>query len=184
MAERSASHNSPGEDSAGPVPKLAPMNAPIVRLIVRSAALLALALGFVVGSAGLAAAQLPELPIPGGEEAPEGEETPEETPDPEGGSPLPEELDPLLDPLQPVLDPLQPVLDQIPGAGAPEDGEDPAEGTDGTETEDDASTPAPTAASPSAAGAATLPRTGGTVAIGFAAAAAAGGLVLRRLLRV
>ncbi|MCO8127409.1 hypothetical protein NHL50_09320 [Acidimicrobiia bacterium EGI L10123] len=153
------------------------MTAPILRLIVRSAALLALAFGFVVGSAGFAGAQLPELPAPGGEEAPDGEETPEETPTPdgEGESPLPEELDP-------VLDPLQPVLDQIPGADAPEDGEDPAEGTDGTETEGDAATPAP--ASPSAAGAATLPRTGGTVAIGFAGAAAAAGLVLRRLLRV
>lgn len=159
------------------------MTAPILRLIVRSAAVVALALGFVVGSAGLAGAQLPELPIPGGEEAPDGGETPEETPVPEGESPLPEELDPLLDPLQPVLDPLQPVLDQIPGAGAPEEGEDPAEG-DGTETEDDAATPTPTPASASAAGAATLPRTGGTVAIGFAGAAAAAGLVLRRLLRV
>ena len=163
------------------MPKWIRMTAPILRLIVRSAALLALAVGFVVGSAGLAAAQLPELPAPGGEEAPDGEETPEETPAPEGESPLPEELDPVLDPLQPVLDPLQPVLDQIPGAGAPEEGEDTA---DGTETEGEATTPTPSPAATSAAGAATLPRTGGTVAIGFAGAAAAAGLVLRRLLRV
>ena len=165
------------------MPKWVRMTAPILRLIVRSAALLALAVGFVVGSAGLAGAQLPELPAPGGEEAPDGEDAPdgEETPAPEGESPLPEELDPVLDPLQPVLDPLQPVLDQIPGAGAPEEGEDPA---DGTETEGEATTPTPSPAATSAAGAATLPRTGGTVAIGFAGAAAAAGLVLRRLLRV
>ncbi len=144
------------------------MNTQILRFLARSAALAALALGLVVGSAGVAGAQLPELPPPGDEETPE--EPPEETPAPEEESPLPEELDP-------VLDPLQPVLDQIPGGEEPEEGADPEDGTD---TGDGSATPPPSSGSP---GGSTLPRTGGEVALGFASLAAAGGLVVRRLLR-
>jgi hypothetical protein len=154
------------------LPKWVRMNPQILRFLVRSAALAALALGLVVGSAGVAGAQLPELP-PGEEDAPE--ETPEETPEepaaPEDESPLPEELDP-------VLDPLQPVLDQLPGDEAPEEGGEPEDGTD---TGDGSATPPP---SSGPSGGSTLPRTGGEVALGFASLAAAGGLAVRRLLRV
>lgn len=151
------------------------MNPQILRFLVRSAALAALALGLVVGSAGVAGAQLPELPPPGEEEPPEDPSAPEDPAAPEDPS-APEEESPLPEELDPLLDPLQPVLDQLPGDEAPEDGADPEDGTD---TGDGSDTPPP---SSGPAGGSTLPRTGGEVALGFASLAAAGGLVLRRVL--
>lgn len=156
------------------------MDAHIIRFAARAAAVAALALGFLAGSASLAAAQVPGLPP---ELAPPGGEEPQ-PPDEGGGpeSPLPDELDPLTDPLAPVLDP---ILEQLPGddAETPEEGGDPGDGgsTDDGST-DDGSTESDFA-TPSAAGASSLPRTGGTVAMGLASALAVAALALRRVLR-
>lgn len=151
------------------------MNAQLIRLVARLAATAALAIGFVLGAASSAGAQLPPLPIPPGEEAP----APDEGGAPDAGSPLPDALDPLLDPLAPVLDPL---LEQIPGGDAevPPEDETPGDAGDGS-TGDGAATPPPSESG--SVGGATLPRTGGTVAVGLASSLAAAGLVLRRFLR-